>query len=118
MARDDKRIEKLGEEKYPQTLRVRSIRGVGPITSLAFVLNLGNDPARSKTNCAAGPRMGLRPKQRESGKRALQLSIAKSGDPMLRHLLVQCGQYVLEPTPTSPTAIEQAAARAKKTHGG
>ena len=93
--RYDKKIEKLGAEKYPQTLRMRTIPGVGPITSLAFVLNLDNDQTKLKTSRAAGPRMGLRPKQRSSGKSAPQLSITKSGDPMLRRLLVQCGQYML-----------------------
>ncbi len=39
--------------------------------------------------------MGLRPKKRDSGKSSPQLSITKSGDPMLRKLLVQCAQYVL-----------------------
>ncbi len=93
--RYDKKIEQLGEEKYPQTRRMRSIRGVGPITSLAFVLNLDNDATKLKSSRAAGPRMGLRPKKRDSGKSSPQLSITKSGDPMLRKLLVQCAQYVL-----------------------
>ena len=66
--RYDKKIEQLGEEKYPQTRRMRSIRGVGPITSLAFVLNLDNDATKLKSSRAAGPRMGLRPKKRDSGK--------------------------------------------------
>ena len=93
--RYDKKIEKLGAEKYPQTWRMRTIPGVGPITSLAFVLNLDNDQTKLTSSRAAGPRMGLRPKQRSSGKRAPQLSITKSGDQMLRRLLVQCGQYTL-----------------------
>ena len=93
--RYDKKIEKLGAEKYPQTLRMRSIRGVGPITSLALVLNLDNDATKLKSSRAAGPRLGLRPKKRDSGKCSPQLSITKSGDAMLRKLLVQCAQYVL-----------------------
>ena len=66
---------------------------MGPITLLAFVLNLDNDQTKLKSSRAAGPRMGLRPKERSSGKSAPHLSITKSGDPMLRRLLVQCGQY-------------------------
>ena len=93
--RYDKKIEKLGDEKYPQTRRMRSIRGVGPITALAFVLNLDNDVEKLESSRAAGPRMGLRPKQRGSGKRQPELSITKSGDALLRKLLVQCAQYVL-----------------------
>ena len=93
--RYDKKIKQLGAEKYPHTLRMRTIPGVGPITSLAFVLNLDNDVSKLKASRAAGPRMGLRPKERSSGKRAPQLSITKSGDQMLRRLLVQGGQYTL-----------------------
>ena len=93
--RYDKKIKQLGEETYPQTQRMRSIPGVGPITSLAFVLNLDDDVTKLKSSRAAGPRLGLRPKQRNSGKRKPELSITKSGDALLRRLLVQCGQYIL-----------------------
>ena len=93
--RYDKHIEKLAEGKYPATQGLRSIRGVGPITSLAFVLNLDNDPQRLGSSRDAGPRMGLRPQRRDSGERSPQLSITKSGDRLLRRLLVQCSQYIL-----------------------
>ena len=85
--RYDKKIEQLGDEKYPHTLRMRSIRGVGPITALAFVLNLDNAVEKLESRRAAGPRRGLRPKQRGSGKRQPELSITKSGDALLRKLL-------------------------------
>ena len=93
--RYDKHIEKLGAEKYPAAKRLRSIRGVGPVTALAFVLNLDNNPERLRRSRDAGPRMGLRPKRRDSGERSLQLSITKTGDRLLRRLLVQCSQYIL-----------------------
>ncbi len=73
----------------------RPYRGVGPITSLACVLNLDNDATKLKSSRGAGPRRGLRPKKRDSGAISPQLSVTKSGDPMLRKLLVQCAQYVL-----------------------
>jgi transposase len=92
--RYDKRIEQLCK-KYPATERLRSIRGVGPITALAFVLNLDNDVKRLTNSRDAGARMGLRPKRHESGARSPELSITKSGDRMLRRLLVQCAQYIL-----------------------
>ena len=86
--RYDKRILQLAEKKYPQTDRMRSARGVGPITSLAFVLHLDNNPHRLRRSRDAGARLGLRPKRRDSGERSPQLSITKTGDPMLRRLLV------------------------------
>ena len=91
--RYDKRILELGEKKYPQTKRMRSARGVGPITSLAFVLPLDNNRQRLRRSRDAGPRVGLRPKRRDSGERSPELSITKTGDPMLRRLLVQCVCY-------------------------
>lgn len=92
--RFDKRVEELCE-RYPATRRLRSIRGVGSLTALAYVLNLNNDPRRLRTSRDAGARMGLRPKRRESGARSPELSITKSGDRLLRRLLVQCAQYIL-----------------------
>ncbi len=93
--RYDKRIEELAAKKYPQTKRMRSANGVGAITSVAFVLNLDNNPSRLRHSRDAGARIGLRPKRRDSGERSPELSITKSGDPMMRRLLVQCAQYIL-----------------------
>lgn len=92
--RYDQQIEQLCDE-YPATRRLRSIRGVGPITALTFVLNLDNDVERLAHSRDAGARMGLRPKRRDSGARSPELSITKSGDRLLRRLLVQCAQYIL-----------------------
>lgn len=92
--RYDRRIEQLCQH-YPATARLRSIRGVGPITALAYVLNMDNNPRLLGISRDAGPRLGLRPKRRESGMRKPELSITKSGDRMLRRLLVQCAQYIL-----------------------
>ena len=38
----DKRIEQLGREKYEDTELLRQVTGVGPLTSLAYVLTLEN----------------------------------------------------------------------------
>ena len=95
--RYDKRIQRLADQKYPQTKRMSSARGVEPITSLAFVLNLDNNPHRLRRSRDAGARLGLRPKRRDSGERSPELSITKTGDPMFRRLLVQCAQYTLGP---------------------
>ena len=41
----DEKIEKLGSEKYGHTALLRQVKGVGPITALAYVLTL-EDPNR------------------------------------------------------------------------
>jgi hypothetical protein len=38
----DEKIEKLGREKYGHTQLLRQVKGVGPLTSLAYVLTLEN----------------------------------------------------------------------------
>src|SRR6202022_3747879 len=43
--RYDDQIERLGEKKYTQTKLLRQVKGVGPITALAFVLTIA-DPYR------------------------------------------------------------------------
>jgi hypothetical protein len=42
----DERIEKLGREKYAHTELLRQVKGVGPLTSLAYVLTLENPDRR------------------------------------------------------------------------
>src|SRR4051812_43996876 len=83
----DERIEKLAAEKYPQTERLRQVKGVGPLTSLAYVLTLEN-PQRFTKSREVGPYLGLVPKQEDSGESQPQLRISKAGDVMLRRLRV------------------------------
>ncbi len=64
---------------------------MGPITALTFMLTV--DPSRREV----GAYLGLVPRQRESGERAPQLGIGKSGDAGLRRLLVQAAHYILGP---------------------
>lgn len=92
----DDRIEKLATEKYPHTELLRQVKGVGPLTSLAYVLTL-EDPTRFRKSRDVGPYLGLVPKQEESGDRQPQLRITKMGDMMLRRLLVGSAQYMLGP---------------------
>ena len=40
VARQDREIERLCEERYPETRLLQSIRGIGPITALSFVLTI------------------------------------------------------------------------------
>jgi len=90
----DQKIEELGREKYGHTTMLRQVKGVGPITSLAYVLTL-EDPQRFASSREVGPYLGLVPKQEDSGDSQPQLGISKTGDRMLRRLLVGSSQYML-----------------------
>lgn len=91
----DQRIEALAQS-YAETERMREIKGVGALTSLAFVLTLER-PERFKHSRDVGPYLGLTPRQRQSGDSDPQLRISKTGDPYLRRLLVGSAQYILGP---------------------
>ena len=91
----DKTLEKVAE-RYPATQQLRQVRGVGPLTSLAFVLTIA-DPKRFLRSRSVGPWLGLVPKRRASGQSDPQLRISKRGDGYLRRLLVTSGQYILGP---------------------
>jgi transposase len=92
----DERVEKLATEKYPHTELLRQVKGVGPLTALAYVLTL-EDPKRFGKSRDVGPYLGLVPKQEDSGDRQPQLRITKMGDMMLRRLLVGSAHYILGP---------------------
>lgn len=92
----DRLLEKLCTEKYPETDRLRAISGVGPVTTLAFVLTI-EESSRFDKSRAVGPFLGLVPKRDKSGQTDKQLRITKAGDAYLRRLLVGCAQYILGP---------------------
>lgn len=92
----DARVEELARCKYPQTTLLRQVKGVGPLTALAFVLTL-EDPHRFAKSRTVGCYLGLSPQQSQSGQSAPQLGISKAGDSYLRRLLVQCAHYILGP---------------------
>jgi transposase len=92
----DKRIDDLCATKYPETRLLRQVTGVGPVTSLAFMLVL-HDPKRFKSSRAVGAYLGLTPRKDESGKQKPQLRITKTGDDFVRRLLVNSAQYILGP---------------------
>jgi transposase len=92
----DETIETLGCEKYPHTKLLRQVKGVGPITALAYVLTL-EKPERFVKSRDVGPYLGLVPKQEDSGDSQPQLRITKMGDVMVRQLLVGSAHYILGP---------------------
>jgi transposase len=92
----DAKIDELATKKYPHTSLLRQVKGVGPLTSLAYVLTLEN-PNRFPKSRDVGPYLGLVPKQEDSGDRQPQLRISKMGDVMVRRLLVVSAQYIVGP---------------------
>ena len=92
----ERRIEQLAAERYPETIRLRKVDGVGAITSLTFVLTL-EDPKRFAKSRAVGAFLGLRPGRSQSGTPDPEMHITKAGDRDLRRLLVQGAQYILGP---------------------
>lgn len=92
----DRQIKQLSDEVYPETHKLRQVRGVGPVTALAYVLTL-EDPQRFKKSRSVGPFLGLTPKRDQSGNTDKQLHITKAGDRQLRCLLVTCAQHVMGP---------------------
>ena len=92
----DRRIEELASKKYGHTKIFRQVKGVGPITELAYVLTL-ESPERFAKSREVGPYLGLVPRQEDSGEIQPQLGITKAGDTMLRKLLVGSAQYILGP---------------------
>jgi transposase len=92
----DRQIATLCQENYPETRQLRSIDGVGPLTSLAFLLTL-ESPERFTRSRDVGAALGLVPKRDQSGDRDPQLRITKTGDGYMRRLLVGSAQYILGP---------------------
>lgn len=92
----DKQIKTLSQSEYPEVVRLQQVTGVGPITSLWYVLTL-EDPGRFANSRVVGAYVGLCPRQHSSGDQQPQLGISKAGDETLRRYLVQAAHYILGP---------------------
>jgi len=92
----DRQVTRLARERYPQTHVLQRIVGVGPVTSLAFILTI-DDHARFAHSRQLGAYLGLVPRQSSSGESVPQLGITKTGNPYLRRLLVGCAQHIMGP---------------------
>lgn len=90
----DKTIAEIAAVRHPQARKLQAIAGIGPITSLSFVLSI-EDPSRFKDVRDVGAFLGLVPRRDQSGTTDKQLPISKAGNHYLRSLLIQASQYVL-----------------------
>lgn len=90
----DVEIERLGRETYEITKIFRQVAGVGPITSLGFVLGV-EDPYRIEKTRDVGAYLGIVPRRDQSSAVDKALGISKTGNAYVRKLLVQAAQYIL-----------------------
>jgi transposase len=92
----DKPVEAVARRKYPNAALLQQVKGVGPLTAGAFLLTI-EDPARFAKSREVGPYVGLVPKHDDAGESSPQLGITKTGDVMLRRLLVGSAHDLLGP---------------------
>ena len=92
----DKKVEHMCKNDYPETERLRQIKGIGALTALTFMLTIEN-PWRFKKNRSVGQYLGLAPRLDDSGEQQSQLGINKAGDQLMRRLLVNCACYIMGP---------------------
>jgi len=96
IAEYNQQIESIAQQSYPQTARLKQIKGVGTLIALTYMLTL-EDPHRFRKSRDAGCYLGLQPGRRNSGQSEPQMHISKEGDPYLRTLLVQEAHHILGP---------------------
>lgn len=92
----EKAIETMAAEKYPEVELLTQVAGVGLLTSLTFILTIG-DPTRFRRKRDVAAYLGLVPRRDQSGETDKQMRISKAGDTYLRRLLVSAAQYILGP---------------------
>jgi transposase len=92
----DRGLTELARTRYPAAAALQEPDGVGPVTSVAFVLTVA-DPTRFRKSRHVGSWVGLCPRSCASGDSAPALPISKCGDGYLRRLLVQCARHILGP---------------------
>ena len=94
-------LDQAAEEAAAQNEQARLLMtrpGVGPITSLAFVLTLG-DVSRFPRGKQVASYLGLIPREHSSGGQQRCRSISKQGNIFLRMLLVEAAQSVVRCDP-------------------
>lgn len=92
----EREVDKLVRTRYPEVERVTQIKGVGPLTGLAYVLVL-EDAQRFARSRSVGPFLGLTSKRDQSGNNDPQQGITKAGNQLLRRLLIQSAHYIQGP---------------------
>jgi transposase len=85
----DRAVEEQSKQNEAAVL-LRTHPGVGPVTSLAFVLTLGPVERFGRSKHVVSY-LGLNPREHSSGGKQRLGAISKQGNPMMRSLLVEAG---------------------------
>jgi transposase len=93
----DAAVQKVAEQNERARL-LMTHPGVGPITSLAFVVTMG-DVSRFPRGKQVGSYLGLIPREHSSGGKQRTSSISKQGNRFMRTLLVEAAQSVVRCEP-------------------
>jgi len=89
LQRLDDAVQQQAEQNL-EAVRLMTHPGVGPVTSLAFVLTIG-PVGRFQRSKQVASYLGLNPREHSSGGKQRLGSISKQGNPMMRSLLVEAG---------------------------
>lgn len=92
----DEQVNRVSQERHPETAILRQVRGVGPVLALAYAATI-EDPKRFSSSRTVGNYVGLAPGLYDSGAKTPELRISKRGDRHLRRLLVNAAAYILGP---------------------
>ena len=91
----DRQIETMSE-RYPEATKLLRVRGVGALTTMAYLLTLDN-ASRFTRSRSVGPYLGLIPGSDDTGDMQVQKRITREGDVFLRRLMVSSAQYMMGP---------------------
>lgn len=103
IAEADKEVEKLSIED-PLCKRLRTVCGVGPITSLRFVAQL-DEISRFSSAHAVQSYLGLTPGENSSSDKKRRTGITKAGSVALRSALVEAAWNLKRYRPNEPIAL-------------
>jgi len=92
----DRQIAAICERRPAAQRLAEEIPGVGELTALCYVLTIA-DPARFRCVRDVAAYIGLVPRRSQSGSIDRQMRISKTGNGLLRRLLVQSAHHVLGP---------------------
>ena len=105
-SRPNRWLVERAAKSLPLAVRLMTHPGVGPVTSLAFVLIIG-PVARFEHSQQVVSYLGLNPQEHSSGGKQRMGSISKQGNPMMRSLLVEAGHSAARLDPEMKRAYQR-----------